>query len=81
MRGNEIKPIFVGHNDIGYYEIAVAVRDPTPQSCSISRCPNVVTRPPEGLRDHGSNSLIVIGNKNGFTTHGFAPPDMIGSIT
>src|SRR5262249_58429804 len=67
--GDQIKSIFVRHDDVGDNQIAVALTDPSPQGCRVAGRPNLVAGAGKRLIEHRADRGIVVGNQNASSRH------------
>ena len=58
----EIEGVFVGHHHVGDDEIAVALRDPTPQRRGIAARAHFVAGPRKRLVEHRADRGVVVGD-------------------
>jgi len=75
---NQVEAVFIGHDDVGDDDVALARRHPVPQGRGLARRLDIQSGAAECLRDHGADRRVVVGDKNGAAAH-FNSPGSVSS--
>ncbi len=68
--GQKVEGVLVRHHHVGDDEIALPLRDPSPQGRGIAGGADFVARPRQGLVEHRADRGVVVGEKDLSTGHG-----------
>ncbi len=59
---DEVEAVFIGHDDIGDDDIALAILDPAPERGGGGGGADLVAGAPQSLGEHGADGAVVVGD-------------------
>ena len=61
---DQVEAVLVRHDDVGDDEVALAVRNPSPQGRGVAGHPHIVSEPDQRLVEHHPDRAIIIGHQD-----------------
>ena len=66
---DEVQAVFIGHDDIGDDDIALAILHPAPERGGGGGGAHLIAGAPQGLGQNGADRAVVVGDQDGRQGH------------